>query len=321
MEFVVSDESINTYGFRIMTDGIDTSRFLKNPVMLYDHDSYQRLPIGTWSNLNKATGQLKAKANFDEKDDFAQKIKGKAEQKIIRMASIGVIPIEWSDDPKLMLPGQKRPTLTKCILREISITPFGSNHNAFRLYDQDGNEMNLSEATKLFDEKTPKPKSTKTMEENNLKILLTSGLNLSQNTSDAELARHCLNLSQKVSTLETEKKDLEKKLSDIQKEKEVELKEKLVNQAVADKKITEKQKPAYLSLSHDQAKALLDSIEKPQNLSDFPEQKPAAGNERKEWTFSDWSKRDPQGLEELKEKDKEYYSRLFKAEYGVEPQV
>lgn len=322
MDFIVSDESVNHYGFRVWSKGIDLSSFKKNPVMLYHHND-QLLPIGHWENLRlDEQGVIKATPVFDEDDEFAVRIKKKVEKGFIKMASVGLAPpYQFSADSQYLLPGQKKPTLVSCRLREISITPFGGNSNAFRLYDKDGNEMNLSDTTKLFEEKTSKPKSTKTMEDNNLKILLTTSLNLSEGIPNSDLVKHCLNLSQKATSLEAEKNDLQKQLDDLKKEKEVELKENLVNQAVSDKKITDKQKAAYLALSYDQAKNLLDSIEKPQNLSEFPEQGPEAGDdERKEWNLSDWSQKDPEGLGKMKEKNWERYSSLFKAEHGVEPQ-
>ena len=48
-EFMCSDESINTYGFRVLTDGGKLERFLVNPVMLYMHDVRQ--VIGSWEEL------------------------------------------------------------------------------------------------------------------------------------------------------------------------------------------------------------------------------------------------------------------------------
>lgn len=35
--FVLSDESVNSYGFRVLTDGIALDNFKKNPVMLWNH--------------------------------------------------------------------------------------------------------------------------------------------------------------------------------------------------------------------------------------------------------------------------------------------
>lgn len=319
MDFVVSDESVNSLGLRIITEGIDVSRFQKNPVMLYDHDDCNRLPIGKWSELKKADGTMTATANFDDQDDFAKQIKGKAEQKIIQMASIGIIPIEWSDDPKLMLPGQDGPTITKSILREISITPFGSNHNAFRMYDKDGNMLNLAEATKMFNKNDKKDTN---MSQTNLKMLLTTGLDLNDDMPDNELVKHCLQLSQQVQNVTQERDSLKNELQDLKKKDEVKLKEQLIANAVSDKKITEKQKQAYMELSYEQAKNIIDAIEKPVNLKDYTNQDGNSGNDkRKDWTFKDWSQNDPDGLEQMKLNDTDKYKELFKAEYNKEPNL
>ena len=48
--FVLTDESVNSYGYRVLTSGIKMEQFLKNPVMLYSHDN-NRMPIGTWENV------------------------------------------------------------------------------------------------------------------------------------------------------------------------------------------------------------------------------------------------------------------------------
>lgn len=37
--FRLSDESINSYGLIVKTDGINLERFIKNPVMLYSHST------------------------------------------------------------------------------------------------------------------------------------------------------------------------------------------------------------------------------------------------------------------------------------------
>ena len=36
--FVISDESVNSYGYIVKTDGIDITAFERNPVMLYMHE-------------------------------------------------------------------------------------------------------------------------------------------------------------------------------------------------------------------------------------------------------------------------------------------
>ena len=70
--FVVTDESLNTYGFRVLTAGIDTSQFEKNPVGYFMHNRNTYDPKGDevicrWENLKKlANGTMTADAVFDE---------------------------------------------------------------------------------------------------------------------------------------------------------------------------------------------------------------------------------------------------------------
>lgn len=320
MRFTVSDESINSYGFRVLTAGIDTSQFDKNPVMLYDHDDWRHLPIGTWENLAKnETGEMLADPAFDEEDDFAARIKKKVDKGVIRMASIGIIPLEWSDAPEDMLPGQKEPTIVRSILREISVCPFGSNRNAFKLYDTDGNEIKLHEATKQF--KSNK-KEQLSMEKTQLKELLSTiqPLKLNSGMSEPEIFSAVLSLSQRNQQLEQENKDLQKKLDDNAKSVELKEKEALINKAVEDKRILASAKEAYLKLSTAELKTVLEAIPKPQNLSEFTKDgEDTSKKGRETWTFSDYTKKDSAALLEMKEKNPEQYKQLFKAEYGVEP--
>ncbi len=149
-QFITSDENVlNKYGFRVLTAGIDTSQFDRNPLMYYMHNRAQWNPkgnevIGKWENVQKKKGQLMAQPIIDTEEKFAKTIAGKVERGFIRMASIGIQVVETSSDPKYLLAGQTRPTVTKCILREISIVDEGANDNALMLYSEDGNAINLS---------------------------------------------------------------------------------------------------------------------------------------------------------------------------------
>ena len=150
---VISDESINSYGFWVNTDGIDLSAFLKNPVMLWNHNrsslgtNFDQLPIGKWKDLRVENGQLTGEPVFDENDEFARKIKQKYESGILNACSIGFTPLEWSDAPEMLKEGQTVATVTRCRLLEISICDIPSNSNAtVVLYDDENNVINLSDA-------------------------------------------------------------------------------------------------------------------------------------------------------------------------------
>lgn len=162
-EIIVSDESVNIYGFRVLTAGIDLSAYLKNPVMKWDHTMRYSdnknviLPIGRMSHLHvNAQNQLIATPEFDSKDEFAAEIERKYNDGFINAASIGfptVDNIEYSYDEEQMLPGQTGPTITKCRLREISLTDIGGNYNCVQLHHQ-GAMVELNSKTTPEDLKT-----------------------------------------------------------------------------------------------------------------------------------------------------------------------
>ena len=83
---ILNTENINRYGFRVLTNGIDLSAFIKNPVMLYNHNRskdenrVQNLPIGKWENIRIEGDKLLADPVFDAYDQFAQTIKSKWKQ-------------------------------------------------------------------------------------------------------------------------------------------------------------------------------------------------------------------------------------------------
>ncbi len=136
--FQLSDETLNSYGFRVLTSGIDLTVFEQNPVMLHQHNSYTGMPIGRWTDLKKANGVLSAETDFDEEDPEVLPIKGKVDRGYLKAASVGIRILAWSDDPKDLLPGQTRPTVTRCQLYEASIVGVPANANALKLRDAGG---------------------------------------------------------------------------------------------------------------------------------------------------------------------------------------
>lgn len=73
--FVISDESVNSYGYIVKTDGIDTTAFERNPVMLYMHE--RKTVVGRWENIRKEGVKLLADAVFDESTELGKTVKAK----------------------------------------------------------------------------------------------------------------------------------------------------------------------------------------------------------------------------------------------------
>lgn len=131
-EFVVSTEDLNDHGYRVLTKGIQLDRFLKNPVMYFEHEG-GKVPIGKWVNLRKDGSKLIATPEFNEKDEFALKIKQAVEDGFVNATSIGATPLKWSDAPEDLVKGQYRCTVVEASLYEISFVGLPSNPNTVRL--------------------------------------------------------------------------------------------------------------------------------------------------------------------------------------------
>lgn len=143
--FVFNDETIeNTYGFSILTEGIDLTRFEKNPVMLSDHYNSNWSVIGKWNEVKKEGAILTAEPEFDTEDDDTKVIAGKVERGFIKACSMGII---FDRENLTVLAGKV--ILTKCELVEVSIVPVPSNANSVRLMHADGKPMEEKEIQEL----------------------------------------------------------------------------------------------------------------------------------------------------------------------------
>lgn len=120
--FVVSDESVNSYGQIVKLNGIDTTRFLKNPIMLYGHDVNNVL--GYWENIRIEKCLMYADAVFDMDNPESADVARKVEQGFLKATSLGLRLLD-SDDRFIY----------KCELYEISIVPIGANSNTLKMYN------------------------------------------------------------------------------------------------------------------------------------------------------------------------------------------
>lgn len=130
--FVVSDESVNSYGMVTLTAGIDTSRFEQNPVMFYMHE--RATIVGRWENIRKEDDKLLADAVFDDTTPIGKQVKDQVEKGFLRAASIGIEIVE-----RKTIKGVD--TVAKCILNEISIVDVPANENALKLYRRNGRNV------------------------------------------------------------------------------------------------------------------------------------------------------------------------------------
>lgn len=133
MRFIISDESVNRYGYRILSRGMSTTSFEKNPVVFYNHGTYN-LPIGKGKDLrHEPDGTITLDIDFDTEDEQALAVQKKAERGFLNACSVGIDVLETSTDATVVLAGQTRPTVTRSELLELSICGIPGNRNALRL--------------------------------------------------------------------------------------------------------------------------------------------------------------------------------------------
>lgn len=142
-DFVITDESVNRYGWRLLVAGIDLTGFLKNPVCCVQHVT-SLIPVGKWKNIRVEGQELKGTLEFDRNDSDAVKLYWKYKDGYMNAVSLNVVPWEESDVKELLQPGQTKPTVTKCELLEISIVTLPGQKNAVKLSTPEGNEYKLN---------------------------------------------------------------------------------------------------------------------------------------------------------------------------------
>ena len=282
--------------------------------MLYMHQrnvwqSNKTGVIGRWENVRKEGTKLLADAVFDESDKFAAKLKTKVENGFIRMASIGARIIENSEDKKHILPGQSRATVTKCELKEVSLVDIGGNSNALKLYGNDGEELQLSNAL-------PEIKLNE-LNTNNMSNLKTIALALKLEASADESA-----ILDAITSLKNKETQLAARIEQegtAQKAEALTLVDKAVEKGILPETLKEAQLAAFeTDFEGNKAKlsALLEAKKEPEGdaqLGEFLETLDSKGGEAGKVVknYAWYQENDPKGLTKLQAKNPKQFAKLL----------
>lgn len=304
MRIVLCDSgTVNSYGFRTALEGIDLSRFRKNPVMLYNHDP-ERV-IGRWEDLNIEDGQLTATPVFDLEDTFAAEIARKVEGGFIKGCSMGIMIQAMSTDENGVN------VATKSVLLEASIVSIPADENALVVYEDEDRKKQLSinEFNTLYYKMETKEK---TLAEDTERTESAEVVTLRAQVADKDAKIAELN-----ATVDTLRKDLA--------ELEYREAEKFVDAAIADGKITEDVKGEaisfYLSFPKETEK-LFGAIKGKADEADAQQMSLAQmvqngkGTTNKTWDELD---RIPGALKALKADNPEEFKRLYREKWGSDP--
>ncbi len=127
----ISNDSLNSYGTRVLTSGMNVEQYCRNPVLLYQHERGQ--VIGYVKDLKVENDEVTGELMFDCASELSKQCKKQYEFGSLRMVSVGIDIVELSEDKKYLVEGQRRPTIIKSKLFEVSLVDIGANDDAIVL--------------------------------------------------------------------------------------------------------------------------------------------------------------------------------------------
>lgn len=307
-EFCLTDNSVNCYGYRLLTEGFQKEMF--QPAIGYLMHKREGGVAVKWEDFRVDGDKLYAKpvVNTATYPNLAEEI----EAGFYGAASVGhIIALEYTDDEKMKLSGQTGITVTKWFCRECSIVDIPGNFNALaQLFDNtDSMLMDLTD-NRQNNIQLPKPKDE--MEKIVLTGAMLTGLNLMATATQPEAEKALADLVAKAGKVD----GLEKDLKDLKAERTKEQVDailaagkkegKLTNELAAKLEVDYKENP-------DGLKALVASFQKQtrvtndgtEDLSAIPEK--YRGKTKQELYVSGL-------LEPLKAECPEYFEQLMKGD-------
>jgi phage head maturation protease len=341
LDFIICDNSVNRYGWRLLVAGIDLTGFLKNPVCCVQHATYM-IPVGRWKNLRVEGEELKGTVDFDRNDEDAVKLYWKYKDGYMNAVSLHVLPVEESEDAALLLPGQKSATLTKSEMLEISLVTIPGQKNAVKLSTT---EMTEYKPNLLTTNKMDK-KEEKTVEQLQQELKAQRQLN-AENLVLRHQARGVVQDGEidSLKTLAFENYETVSKMLDGRTKPEPAKQEGDTAEAKADAlvalhfdrgAISAGEKPiykAYALTNYDSAQKELSAKPGKEGLQTFMQgmgngTAQPVNNERAGWGYYEYFKKDPAALALMKKNEPEKYKKLvadFEAEskslgIGVQPE-
>lgn len=306
----ISNDSLNSYGTRVLTSGMSVEQYQRNPVLLYMHERGN--VIGYVKDVKVENDEVTGELMFDEATELSTRCKKQYEFGSLKMVSAGLDILETSEAEELLVAGQTCPTITKSKLFEVSLVDIGANDDAIVL-QKDGKRITLGK-----DSESPLP-----MLNNN-----------KQNKQEMEQKQFALQLGLPETATEAE---ITAKLGELKAAKEENAKlqaEKAtltlagitasVEKAVSEKRIGSEKKDEFIALGKEIGQEKLDSI----FAAMSPQVKLSAvighhggAAEQQEPKWTKLSDVPGDKLVELRKNDVAEYKRLYKAEYGMECEI
>ena len=306
----ISNDSLNSYGTRVLTSGMDVEQYKRNPVLLYMHE--RGSVIGYIKDIQIENNEVTGEPVFDEVTELSKRCKRQFEFGSLKMVSAGLDIVELSEESEYLVAGQTRPTITKSKLYEVSIVDIGANDDSLVL-KKDGKQITLDRdgecALPLLN---TNPKKQNEMNQKELALQL----GLPETATEAEIAAKLGELraaQEENATLRKERDDLA--LSGIT---------ALVEKAIGEKRISAEKKEEFVNLGKEIGPEKLSSIfsaMSPQVKLSTVLGHQGSGKAVDTGNYTKLSEVPADKLLELRKEQPEEYKRLYKAEYGMDCEI
>lgn len=320
MPFVICDNSVNRYSWRLLVGGIDLKGFKMNPVCCYQHDAYS-VAVGKWKDVKIVGEELHGIVEFDRNDEESVKLYWKYKDGFMSAVSLNIIALETSEDKKLLLPGQKYPTVTKCELLEISLVTIPGQKNAVKLSTPEGGEYKLNLITnkskKMESEnnqgqetiqlREQLEKQKKLNAENLIALHVNRGVVAQEEIEP--LKKLAMQDGESVSAMLNARKEPSKSDDSV---------DNLIKLHFERGAITEQEKSIYALSAEkdfDATKKVLEAkpgkeVVEQLNLGASTLGSNTASEDRKDWTYLDYFKKDPAALQKMERENPEAFKKL-----------
>lgn len=301
----ISNDSLNSYGTRVLTAGMDVRQYSRNPVLLYMHERGN--VIGYVKDLKVENNEVTGELMFDEASELSKRCKKQYEFGSLKMVSAGLDILELSDSSDVVVMGQTSPTITKSRLYEVSLVDIGANDDAIVL-KRDGKEITLGRGG---DNSLPLLNNRKENDEMELKVIaLQLGLPATADEGAVNAAL-CELTKAKAENAALKDEVCALKAGGIV---------LAVEQAIKEHRLGAEKKDQYVELGK---KMGLDELQKV--LADMPPRLKlgavvggaSGGGASGAATYAKLSEVPADKLMALRKDQPEEYGRLYKAEYGV----
>lgn len=313
----ISNGSINCYGSRVLTSGIDYSQYERNPILLWFHKRGDiGCIIGTVKNIAVEGDDLVGELAFDGIGETARLAKEKWEAGTLRMVSGNFDVIELSDAPEHLLPGQTAFTATRTKLTEVSVVDIGGNDDALVMLKYEGKTIALSnegEGVQLPLLQLKKDK-TETKFKTDFKM---KNVALKLGLPEAATEQEVIDAVGVALGYKTKVEELEKEMATV----ELANITSMVDGAIEARKFGADKKEHFVTLGQkvgaETLKLTLDSMSATMKPTDVTGGNMKLGAPSTE-EYKKLSEVPADKIMQLRTEDKETYMKLYKAEYGVE---